>query len=73
MVTWAEAFNLAGVPIDSEWSKPGNVYYHPKIREIPVTLPSPSATALEFSKQPPTAQATFPLLKGLKGSSQAGD
>ena len=73
MVIWADAFNLAGIPIDSEWRQWGNVYYHPEIREISVALPSPSTTTLESSEQPLTAQATFPLPAASKGPSQAGD
>ena len=47
MVSWAKTFNLAGVPADSKWRQPGNIYYHPKIREISSALLSPSTTALE--------------------------
>ena len=54
MVTWAEALNLARVPVDSEWRQLGNAYYHPEIREIPGALPSPSTTAPESSEQPLT-------------------
>ena len=50
MVTWAEALNLATVPTDLEWRQPRNVYYYPEIREILITLPSPSTTASESSK-----------------------
>ena len=51
-VTWDEALNVAGVPSDSAWRQPGSIYYHPDIREVPGAIPSPSALALETSKQP---------------------
>ena len=69
MATWAEALNLARVPVDSKWRQPGNVYYHSEIREILIVLPSPSATASESSKQPLIAQAAFSLLEISKGPS----
>ena len=56
-----------------KWRQPGNVYYHPEIHEILVTLPSSSNTTLESSEQPLTAQAALPLPKTLKGPSQASD
>ena len=67
MVTWAETLNLAGVPVDSEWRQLRNVYYHPKICEIPVTLPSPSTIARESLEQPLTAQVALPLPEASKG------
>ena len=73
MATWAEALNLARVPVDSKWRQPGNVYYHSEIREIPIVLPSPSTTASESSKQPLTAQAALSLPEISEGPSQAGD
>ena len=73
MVTWVEALNLAEFPTDSEWRQPGNVYYHPEIREILVTLPSPFATAPKSLEQPLTAQAALPLPKASKGPSQTGN
>ena len=71
--TWAEALNVAGVPVDLEWRLPGRTYYHPDIREVPNALPSPSAQTLESLKQPLAAQAAFPFPAASKGSSQAGD
>ena len=56
-----------------KWRQPGNVYYHPEIHEILVTLPSSSNTTLESSEQPLTTQAALPLPKTLKGPSQASD
>ena len=50
MVTWAEALNLARVPVNSEWRQLGNAYYYPEIREISGALPSPSTTAPESSE-----------------------
>ena len=42
---WVEALNLVGVPTNSEWRLLGSVYYHPEIREVPASFPSPSALA----------------------------
>ena len=50
-VTWDKALTVAGVPADSVWRMPENVYYHPQIREIP-TSSSPPAPAPESSEQP---------------------
>ena len=73
MVTWAKTLNLARVPADLEWRQPRNVYYHPEIREIPVALPPPSATAPQSSEQPLTAQVTLPLFKASKRPNQVGN
>ena len=73
MVTWAKTLNLARVLADLEWRQPGNVYYHPEIREIPVALPPPSATAPQSSEQPLTAQVTLPLFKASKRPNQVGN
>ena len=73
MVSQSEALNLVGVPADSKWRQLGNVYYHPEIREILVTLPSSSTTTLESSEQPLTTHAALPLPKTLKGPNQASD
>ena len=53
-VTWVEALNLAGVPVDSELRQPKKVYFHLEIREVPIALLSPSVIAPESSKQPLT-------------------
>ena len=71
--TWAETLNIVRVLADSKWRQLGKVYYHLKIREIPVGLLSPSATASKSSEQPLTAQVALSLLEALKGPSQAGD
>jgi len=40
---WAEALNLAGIPVASEWRKAENIYYPTNIREVSATLLSPAA------------------------------
>ena len=65
--------DVVGVPADSVWRQPGSIYYHPDIREVPGAIPSPSALALETSKQPLTIQVVLLLPVTLKGSSQAGN
>ena len=56
---WAEALNLAGIPIASEWRKAENIYYPTNIREVPVTLP--------FLAAPPPPRPLFLLLRSLEG------
>ena len=70
---WAEALNQAGVPAASEWRNAENIFYPADIREVPATLPPPSAFALTFSKQPFTTQAFLPPLDITKGPSKASD
>ena len=72
-VTWAEALNLVGVPVDSELRQLEKVYCPPKIREVSIALPSTSAITPDFSEQPLSIQADFPLPEASKGPSQAGD
>ena len=71
--TWAEALNIAGVLVDSEWRQQGKVYYHPDIRVIPSDLPLPSTLAPKSLEQPLTTQAAIPLLDVPQGSNLAGD
>ena len=33
-VTWDEALNVAGVPVDSALRQPGGIYYHSDVREV---------------------------------------
>ena len=78
-VTWDEALNVAGVPIDSALRQPGSMYYHPDIREVPGAIlplgaiPSPSNLVLEASKQSLVAQTALPPPEALKGSSETED
>ena len=72
-VTWDEALNVAGVPVDSVWRQPRSIYYHPDIHEVPSAIPSPPALALETLELPLIAQAALPLPEASKGPNQAGD
>ena len=38
---WAEALNQAGVSVDSELRRAGNIFFPEDIREVPATLPPP--------------------------------
>ena len=49
---WAEALNLAGVLVASEWRKAKNIYYPTDIHEVPVALPPPTTPAPTSSEQP---------------------
>ena len=71
-MTWDKALTVAGVPVDSIWRLPENVYYHPEIREVPAAS-SPPAPTLESSEQPLAIPDTLPLPKISKGSNQASD
>jgi len=74
-VTWDRALSIVGVPADSVWRLPKNVYYHPEIHKVPVAISSPLAPALapESSEQPLAIPDALPLLEISKGSNQAGD
>ena len=72
-VTWDEALNVAGVPLDSAWRQLGSIYYHPDIRKIPGAILPPSALVLEASKQALATQTALPLPTASKGPRQAGD
>jgi len=65
-VTWDKALNVAGVPTDSVWRLPENIFYPPEIREVPANAP-------ESSKQPMAIPDAIPLAETTKGSSQATD
>ena len=71
--TWAEALNIAGVPVDSEWRQQGKTFYHPDIHVIPGGLPFPSTLAPESFEQPLTTQAAILLPEVPQGSSLVGD
>ena len=61
-----QGFSVVGVPADSIWRLPENVFYPPKIQEVP-------ADALESSEQPATILDTILIVETTKGSSQATD
>ena len=65
-VTWGKALNVAGVPVNSIWRLPKNIFYLLEIREVPVD-------ALESSKQPAAIPDAISLAETTKGSSQATD
>ena len=62
-VTWDKALKVAGVPTDSAWRLPENVFYPPEIREVPANAP-------ETSKQPTAIPDAIPITEITKGSSQ---
>ena len=65
-VTWDKALNVVGVPADSVWRLPENIFYPSKIQEVPTD-------ALESSEQPAAIPDAIPLVETTKGSSQATD
>ena len=71
-VTWDKALTIAGVPADSVWRLPRNIYYHPQIREIPFAS-SPPTPAPESSEQPLAIPDAILLPEISKGSSEASD
>ena len=72
-VTWDRALSIVGVPVDSVWRLPENVYYNPEIHEVPAAISSPPTPAPESSEQPLAIPDALPLPEISKGSSQAGD
>lgn len=65
-ITWDKALNVAGVPADSAWRLPENVFYPPEIREV-------LAVAPEISEQPAATLDAIPIAEITKGSSQVTD
>ena len=61
-----QGFNVASVPADSIWRLPENVFYPPKIQEVPADAP-------ESSEQPAAILDTILIAETTKGSSQATD
>ena len=62
-ITWDKALNAAGVPTDSTWRLPENVFYPPEIREVPTDAP-------KTSEQPAAIPDAIPIVEITKGSSQ---
>ena len=62
-ITWDKALNAMGVPADSDWRLPENVFYPLEIREVPVDAP-------EASEQPAAIPDVIPIAEITKGSSQ---
>ena len=65
-VTWDKAFSVAGVPADSTWRLPENVFYPLKIREVPTD-------ALETSQQPAAILDAILIAETTTGPSQVAD
>jgi len=68
-----KAFNLARVPVDPEWRKPGNFYYPLDIHKISTELPSPTAFAPMLLELPFITQASLSPSEVSKGLGQVGD
>ena len=62
-ITWDKALNAAGVPADSTWRQPENVFYTPEIREVPADAP-------EAFEQPTVIPDAIPIAEITKGSGQ---
>ena len=71
-MTWDKALTVVGVPADSVWRLPENVYYHLEFREVPADS-SPTAPTPESFEQPLAIPNALPLPAISKGSSQADD
>ena len=57
---WAEVLNRVGVPTTSELRSAENIFFPEDIREVPVTLPSPTVLPPFLLEQLPTIQAPSP-------------
>ena len=62
-ISWAQALNATGVPVDSAIMLPENVFYLPEIREVPADTP-------EASEQPAAIPDAIPIAKITRGSDQ---
>ena len=71
-MTWDKALTVVGVPADSVWRLPENVYYHLEIREVPADFSLPAPTPESFD-HPLAIPDALPLPEISKGSSQADD
>ena len=70
---WAEALNLAGVLVTSEWRKAENIYYPTDICEVLAAFPPLIAPAPTSSEQPSITQATLPHAEVPKRPGKTGD
>jgi len=61
-ITWNKALNVAGVPTDSAWRLPENVFYPLEIQEVPADAP-------KTSEQPAAIPDAIPIAEIIKGSS----
>ena len=57
---WPEVLNRVGVPTSSELRSTENIFFPKDIREVPVTLPSPTVLPPLLLEQLPTIQAPSP-------------
>ena len=55
-ISWAQALNAAGVPVDSTMRLPENVFFPPEIREVPADAP-------EASEQPTAISDAISLVE----------
>ena len=55
-ISWAQALNAAGVPVDSTMRLPENVFFPPEIREVPTDAP-------KASEQPAAIPDAIPLVE----------
>jgi len=62
-ISWAQALNATGVPVDSAIRLPENIFYPPEIREVPADAP-------EASEQPTVIPNAIPIAKITRGSGQ---
>ena len=62
-ITWGQALNAAGVPVDSAWRLPENVFYLLEIRKVPADAP-------EASEQLTVVLDAIPIAEITKCSSQ---
>ena len=62
-ISWAQAFNVVGIPVDSALRLPKNVFFPAEIREIPTDT-------TEASEQPTAVPNAIPLAEITGGSGQ---
>ena len=69
-IYWGKAFDVAGVPVDSDLRRPESIYYNPEIRELSGPDSSYPGQATQVSVQPKADQVPHAPLEVPKDSNQ---
>ena len=69
-ISWGKAFDVAGVPVDSDLRQPESIYYDPEIRELSGPDSSHPEQTTQVSAQPKVDQVPPAPLEAPKDSHQ---
>ena len=72
-ISWGKAFDVVGVPADSNLRRPESIYYDPEIRELSGPDSSHPRQATQVSVQPKADQVPTAPLEAPKDSNQDAD